>query len=305
MAAPALVRRALRASAWLGGLLAAGLVLALVSAWIGSSIPRNPDWREPPPGAPGVVEIMVGDNGVHTEIVMPLMTPVKDWRGTFPVADIPASGRPYTHVAVSWGEREVFLNTPTWADLRLSTALGAMIGGDALLHVARYVRPAPGPDNRPLRLTAAQYARLVARIEAAVAPPDRRIKHRGYADWDVFYDAPGRYRWNNTCNQWTSDTLAAAGVRIGWWTPLAGGVMKWIPPPRPEPGQASGSAFKGSIRTARQASTGPPSGRSGRAVNVRRRFARAAAERNSESQVARPSTRSGRPPLPIDNRLSL
>ncbi len=228
MAPPPLARRALRGLAWLAGGLAALVLAILLGAWIGSSIPRNPDWREPAAAELGVVEIMVGDNGIHTEIVMPLFSAAKDWRGDFPVTDIPASGAPYTHVAVSWGEREVFLNTPTWADLRLSTALRAMSGGDGLLHVAHYVRPAPGPDNRPLRLTAAQYARLVAQIENAIMPPERRRKHRGYADWDVFYDAPGRYRWNNTCNQWTSDTLAAAGVRTGWWTPLAGGVMKWV-----------------------------------------------------------------------------
>lgn len=214
---------------WIAVALATVLAVILLSVWVGSAIPRNPDWSEPAAADPAAVEIMVGTNGVHTELVLPLVTPEKDWRGDFPVTDIPASGEPYTHVAVSWGEREVFLATPTWADLSSGTALQAMIGGDALLHVAHYVRPAPGPDNRPLRLTRAQYARLVARIEKAIVPAERRRKHRGYFDNDVFYDARGRYRWNNTCNQWTSDTLAAAGVRIGWWTPLAGGVMKWVP----------------------------------------------------------------------------
>ena len=228
MAAPPLGRVG-RAVAWLAGGLAAALALILLSAWIGSAIPRNRDWVEPARNDPNSVEIMVGTNGVHTEIVLPLVTPEKDWRGDFPVTDIPASGEPYTHVAVSWGEREVFLNTPTWADLSPVTAIHAMIGGDALLHAAHYIRPAPGPDNRPLRLTRAQYARLVKQIEAAIVPTVWRKKHRGYADWDVFYDAPGRYDFRHTCNQWTSDTLAAAGVRIGRWTPMAGGVMKWIP----------------------------------------------------------------------------
>ena len=228
MAAPAL-RTARRVALWLVGGLAAAVVLILLAGWIGSAIPRNSGWTEPAADSPGAVEIMVGDNGVHTEIVLPLVTPHKDWRTDFPVTDIPAADRPYTHVAVSWGEREVFLNTPTWADLRPATAVQAMIGGDALLHVAHYVRPAPGPANRPLRLRPGEYARLVARIEAAVPPPGRRIRHRGYADWDVFYDAPGRYTWRQTCNQWTSDALAAAGVRTGWWTPFAGGVMKWVP----------------------------------------------------------------------------
>jgi hypothetical protein len=69
----------------------------------------------------------------------------------------------------------------------------------------------------------------VAAIEAQVMPAKRRRRYLGYDDYDIFYAAPGRYHLGNTCNQWTSDTLAAAGVRTGWWTPFAGGVMKWVP----------------------------------------------------------------------------
>ncbi|ANY20445.1 hypothetical protein A6F68_01937 [Tsuneonella dongtanensis] len=218
------MRVALRALAWLA--LAIGLVP--LTGWIGSSIPRNSAWTEPAAG----VEIMVETNGVHTAIVMPLVTSQKDWRSDFPASDLGAPNRPYTHVSVSWGEREVFLNTPTWAELSPMTALRAATGGDGLLHVAHYVRPAPSPDARVLRLREEEYARLVAVIEAQVASPDQRKVYPGYEDWDVFYDAPGRYHAGRTCNQWTSNTLAAAGVRTGWWTPFAGGVMKWVAHPR-------------------------------------------------------------------------
>ena len=197
------------------------------AAWIGSSIPRNSDWEEP---ADGVI-IMVGTNGVHTELVLPAVTEAKDWYVDFPLSDIADPARPYTHVAISWGEREVFLNTPTWADLSLPTAFGAAVGGDSLLHVSHYVRPAPSEDFRQLRLTEEQYARLVSEIEHQVLPAIARQSYAGYADWDVFYDAPGTYHLGKTCNQWTSDTLAAAGVKTGWWTPMTGGVMKWVPLP--------------------------------------------------------------------------
>ena len=206
----------------------AAVLLFLLSAWIGSSVPRNADWIEPDDG----IEIMVGDNGIHTEIVMPLVSPVKDWRSVFPASDLASPDRPYTHVAVSWGEREVFLNTPTWADLSIATALGAATGGDGLIHAAHYVRPAPGPSNRPLKVTEAQYAALVTAIESQLPPPGTRKTYRGYDGFDVFYDAGGTYHLGNSCNQWTSDTLAKAGVKTGWWTPLPGGVMKWVALPR-------------------------------------------------------------------------
>ena len=227
-----LSKHARRAFRLLGAILA-GLVLVLllfaVCGWVGSSIPRNGDSREPERG----IEIMVGTNGVHTELVMPLVTPEKDWRGDFPAADLAQAQRGYTHVAVSWGEREVFLNTPTWWDLSPMTVLRiAGVGGEGLLHVAHYVRPAPGDDIRPLRLTSVQYRALVAQIEAML-PPGRlsepRTHYPGYDYHDTFYPARGTYSTGNTCNQWTSDTLAAAGVRTGTWTPFAGGVMKWVP----------------------------------------------------------------------------
>ncbi len=219
----AAAKRALKLA--LGGL-ALAVALFLASAWLGSSIPRNPDWREPDRG----VAIMVETNGVHTAIVMPLVTPQKDWRAVFPASDLAAPDRAYTHVSVSWGEREVFLDTPTWADLSPATALRAALGGDGLLHVAHYVRPAPSETARELRLRPAEYGRLVRAVEAQVLPGERRPRYQGYEDYDVFYAAPGRYHVGNTCNQWTSDVLAAAGVKTGWWTPFAGGVMKWVPP---------------------------------------------------------------------------
>jgi uncharacterized protein (TIGR02117 family) len=223
------LRRAVRA---ILGWTALALGLFMLTAWIGSSIPRNPDWKE----TTGGVEIMVETNGVHTAIVMPLTTRHKDWRENFPAGEVAASARPYTHVAVSWGEREVFLNTPTWGDLSPLTALRIVgIGGDGLLHVAHYVRPAPSDTLRPLRISIEDYRRLVAQIEAALPPLAGREVYPGYGDWDAFYDAPGRYTWRKTCNQWTSDMLAAAGIRTGWWTPFAGGVMKWVPEVRATP----------------------------------------------------------------------
>ncbi|MFN6934695.1 MAG: DUF2459 domain-containing protein [Tsuneonella sp.] len=220
-------KRALRfvgqALAWLA--LVVGVFF--VVGWIGSSIPRNGDWTEPADG----VEIMVETNGIHTAIVMPTVTSAKDWRANFPVRDLGEPDRPYTHISVSWGEREVFLNTPGWSDLSPSTALNAATGGDGLLHVAHYVRPAPGENTRPVRLRSGEYTRLVRIIERQLAAGATRSAYPGYDDWDVFYDARGTYHVGNTCNQWTSDTLAEAGVKIGRWTPFAGGVMKWFPAP--------------------------------------------------------------------------
>lgn len=226
MAAPTPVK----ISRILGAILLAPFVafaLYAIAGWIGSSIPRNGDWEEPSDG----VEIMVESNGVHTSLVLPLVTPLKDWRSDFPAGDVILSERPYTHISVSWGEREVFLNTPTWWDLSPITVLRIIgAGGDGMLHIYHYVRPVPGEHIRPLTLRPGEYARLVAAIERAI-PPEPHRAYPGYGRQDVFYDAPGRYTALRTSNQWTSDMLAEAGVQTGWWTPFSGGVMKWVPVP--------------------------------------------------------------------------
>ena len=206
-----------------GVLLAIGLYL--LAAWIGSSVPRNAEWREPTSGG-----VMIGleTNGVHTALVLPLVTPAKDWRREFPLSDIAQPNRPYTHVSISWGEREVFLDTPTWWDLSPWLILKILTrGGEGLEHVAYYVRPAASEHLRPIRLTDAQYARLIASIEAASPHKRPLVRHDGYGQMDVFYDADGRYTAVNTCNQWTGNRLADAGVRVGRWTPIGSGVMKW------------------------------------------------------------------------------
>ena len=229
----AAAKRALKVAGASAAWLALGIGLFFIAAWIGSSIPRNRDWREPGTDDPAAVTIYVETNGVHTALVLPKYTPLKDWSETFPLRDLANPARPYTHISVSWGERRVFLATPTWADLSPMTVLHVVgLGGEGLIHAAHYVRPAPAADIRPMRISAAQYMQIVRRIEATLptgALGEPRRHYRGYGDHDAFYDARGRYTAANTCNQWTSDTLAAAGVRTGFWTPFAGGVMKWVP----------------------------------------------------------------------------
>lgn len=210
------------------------LLLYLIAAWIGSSIPRNSDWTEADEG----VVIMVETNGFHTGIVMPIVSEVKDWRETFPSADLPRpDGRMPTHIAIGWGEKDVFLNTPTWVDLKPGTVLRILSGGgDGLMRIHYYAWPQPSENHRQLVLRRDEYARLADGIEASLPPlppGEIRFSYDSYEVGAYNYDALGRYTLIHTCNQWVSDRLAQAGVKTGKWTPLEGGVMKWVEPPQP------------------------------------------------------------------------
>lgn len=71
-----------------------------------------------------------------------------------------------------------------------------------------------------------EYRRLVAFIVVSRAKDGRRW--RGYRAYDVFYEALWRYDAVRTCNSWTGEAIAAAGVRVGQWTPFPVMVMWWF-----------------------------------------------------------------------------
>lgn len=218
--------------------IAAGMALAaglfVLAGWAGGLVPRNAGAVQPADG----VQIMVETNGVHTAIVMPIVTQDVDWRRDFPGVALPRGGETPTHISIGWGEREVFLNTPTWGDLKIGTALRIVFaGGQSVMRVASYVRPAPGPDHRPVVVSRDGYLRLARAIRASL--PDTGSKPRralrAIDGGDSYYRALGHYTLANSCNTWTGDRLADAGLSMGLWTPFAGGVMRWIewPPPGP------------------------------------------------------------------------
>lgn len=192
--------------------LAAGAVLG--------SIPRGPAAA----GPDDAVTIYVATNGVHTGVLVPAAGYGVDWRELVRPEHLPDPRYAGRWLWFGWGDREFYLNTPTWADVSPVTVLRAATGsGDTLVHVDHL--PGPYEDARPVRISRAQYQKLSAAIRASFAPGP---PIRGYGPADVFYPGRGRYSALTTCNAWTGDVLAKAGIRVGWWTPFSATVMQWF-----------------------------------------------------------------------------
>lgn len=203
----------------LAPLVPAALYLAVAA--IAGRMPVNRDWREPDDG----VTIFVQTNGVHTGVVVPANAAGVDWSSRIRPGDAPAWSA-QRWLAFGWGDRDFYLNTPTWAEFSLSRGLRAVTGrGTTLLHVDLLEDIHPGETVRPLRITPEQYRRLAAFIDAAFA--DQREVIRGYGRDDVFYGARGHYSAFRTCNVWTNEALRAAGIRTALWSPFDDGVMRW------------------------------------------------------------------------------
>lgn len=199
----------------------------LVAALIGSHVPVNPGWRAPADG----VTIYVADNGYHTGLILPASAEGIDLSLTFRPTDLPNSRDAGNWLLFGWGDRAFYLNTPTWAEFSLQTAVAAFVGsGGSLLHVDHLTQPQEAYAPRPVRVTRAQYRQLAHSIVSMAKRGDdgHPVAIPGYGDRDVFYPAVGRYHLFQTCNNWTRDMLAGAGIKVGLWTPFSGGVMRWF-----------------------------------------------------------------------------
>lgn len=198
-----------------------------IAALIGSIVPANPGWRESETGT----TIWIAANPIHTAIVVPTSAEGIDLSLVFRPTDLPDPGDMGQYLAFGWGDRDFYLNTPTWADLTPGTTLSAIIGsGQSVLHVDHLRSPEGIPPLRPIRLTRAQYRRLITEITGTLAldASGRAVAMPGYGSLDVFYTARRDYWLFNTCNIWTGDMLARAGVRVGLWSPFPPGVTGWF-----------------------------------------------------------------------------
>jgi uncharacterized protein (TIGR02117 family) len=210
---------------------ALGILLALpliyfAAALLGGLIPANAGWQEAKSG----VRIFVRTNGVHTWILMPKVAAGIDWRPIARPAHIkdPRYARG-NHIAVGYGNRDFYLNTPTWGDLSPRTALAAAFGGGpSLVHVEHEHDPKADQYQQPITLTIAEYRKLAAHVRQSFDLAGRRshpLLGRGYGPADAFYEARGPYNAYRTCNEWTGEALRAAGIRTGAWTPLSESIM--------------------------------------------------------------------------------
>jgi uncharacterized protein (TIGR02117 family) len=205
-------------------------VLAYLAAMVVLGLlPANAGWVEAEEG----VVVFVNTNGVHTGIGMPVVNEVMDWRPLMPTAHLrePIAA---DYVFVGYGHRAFYLETESWADLSPRLALDAAFGGGAaLVHVDHVQGPGEGAEQRALTLSKEEYRRLVAFVRARftldAAGRTVPLLGRGYGAHDMFYEAEGGYSLWLTCNEWTGRALRAAGVRIGFWTPLEQAVMWRLP----------------------------------------------------------------------------
>jgi uncharacterized protein (TIGR02117 family) len=177
------------------------------------------------------IPIYIYTNGVHTDIVMPVKNELHDWSAKIPFANTKSKRTDYNYVGIGWGDKGFYLDTPTWADLKFSTAVKAAFWmSESAMHCSYYSKMTVANDCKMIMISKIQYKELIKFIDAKfdkdadgnyILIPTNAV----YDDNDAFYDAKGRYSFLNTCNTWANDALKAAGQKAAWWTPSDYGIF--------------------------------------------------------------------------------
>ena len=94
------------------------LALYLLVALVGL-IPVNNDFEPMTDG----VEIMVTSTAIHADLVLPIRNEIVDWTQHLPPSDFAGDVSGATYVAFGWGNKEFYVDTPTWADVKAGTVL--------------------------------------------------------------------------------------------------------------------------------------------------------------------------------------
>ena len=182
-------------------------------------------------GTPSEITIYILTNGVHTDLVMPVKTEEMDWSRDVRFENTIAQDTTARFIAFGWGDKGFYLETPTWADLKFSTAFKATFSlSTAAIHATFYKQLREGEDCKKINISREQYVRLVKYISGTfITGPDGRPVHivtdANYDDYDAFYEAKGSYNLFHTCNTWANNGLKSCGQKASLWTAFDTGIF--------------------------------------------------------------------------------
>jgi uncharacterized protein (TIGR02117 family) len=207
---------------FLGIYVLAGLLIPFIP------VNKNKDYQ-----SPNDLTIYIMSNGVHTDIVVPVKTEWMDWTRYISYTDTDLKDSSYSYVGIGWGDKGFYLQTPTWADLKFSTAFKAMTGlSSSAIHATFYKNIVPDSSTVAINISKEDYRELTQFITQSFDLDDKGGSihipsvNDGYGDMDAFYEAKGSYNLFYTCNTWSNNALKAAHQKAALWTLLDKGIFR-------------------------------------------------------------------------------
>ena len=167
-------------------------------------------------------QIFISSNGVHLDIIL-----LKEDLNEILLQELQIS-KNVKYVSIGWGDKGFYLETPTWSDLKFTTAAKAMfLNSETAMHITNYQRVYD--DWVKVSLCDEQLEILSSYIIASFERNQEgkivEIKNAGYTPYDKFYEAKGSYSCIQTCNNWVNDGLKAAKIETSIWSPFDKGIL--------------------------------------------------------------------------------
>lgn len=177
------------------------------------------------------IPIYILTNGVHTDVVLPIKNEHCDWSNQLKFEHTKSKDTTYQYVAFGWGDKGFYLETPTWADLKASTALKAATElSSSAMHVTFYKHLKENKSCKKIQISLENYQNLIAFINESFQTKSRdflKIETDAvYGKHDVFYEAKGSYSLFYTCNSWANQALKAANQKAALWTISDSGIFR-------------------------------------------------------------------------------
>lgn len=177
------------------------------------------------------IPLYILTNGVHTDLVVPVRNTQIDWSKQVLFENTTGKDTTAQWLAFGWGDKGFYLETPTWADLKFSTAFKAATAlSTSAIHATYYRNIKEGADCIRLNIDSAQYARLINYIQQSFDRDENGnviniVTNANYGKTDAFYEAKGRYNLFFTCNTWANKGLKSCGQKACLWTPFDKGIF--------------------------------------------------------------------------------
>ncbi|MBV2196600.1 MAG: TIGR02117 family protein, partial [Flavobacterium sp.] len=166
----------------------------------------------------GEIPFYILTNGVHTDIVLPIKNEHHDWSTQLKFEHTKSKDTTYQYVALGWGDKGFYLETPTWADLKASTAVKAATGlSSSAMHVTFYKHLKENQSCKKIQISLENYNKLIAFINESFQTKSGEFlkieTNAVYGKHDVFYEANGSYSLFYTCNSWANQALKSANQK--------------------------------------------------------------------------------------------
>lgn len=178
------------------------------------------------------IDLFLLTNGVHTDLVVPVQTEMINWVKYVPFEHIRSKETAYEYLALGWGDKGFYLETPRWEDLKFTVAFKAAFGlSNSAIHATYYEKMVEGENCVRIPISKNQYKRLVAYILGSFCLDESGgtmciDTSANYCLRDAFYEASGRYTFYYTCNSWANDGLKACGLKASKWALFDSGIFQ-------------------------------------------------------------------------------